>query len=92
MVWIGDGELRAETETLIKHKGIGERFHLLGASRRTLRSFFPLRRLRDVEPVRGSAVFRRRGDDLRIPVVATAVNSVPEVVIPGTDGVAGKTG
>ena len=34
-----------------------------------------------------AAVFGRRGDDLRSPVVASAVNSVPEIVIAGKTGI-----
>lgn len=86
MVWLGDGDLRAETHRLIEKEGISDRFLLLGARDdvpRLLPAFdvFAMSSLWEGLPC--SVV---EAMTCGIPVVATAVNSVPEVVISGKTG------
>lgn len=86
MVWLGDGELRAETERRIEREGLRGRFLLAGDRDdvpRLLPAFdvFALSSLWEGLPC--SVV---EAMTCGIPVVATAVNSVPEVVVPGRTG------
>jgi glycosyltransferase involved in cell wall biosynthesis len=92
MVWIGDGELRAATEQLIRKKGVGDRFMLLGHRGdvpRLLPAFdvFAMSSLYEGLPC---AVVEAML--CGIPVVATAVNSVPEIVIAGKTGLLARPG
>lgn len=92
MAWIGDGELRRETERLIDRKGLRDRFLLLGERRdvpRLLPAFdvFAMSSLYEGLPC---AVVEAMA--CGIPVVATAVASVPEVVIPGRTGLLASPG
>ena len=86
MAWIGDGELRPSTERLIRQKGLADRFLLLG-ERRDVASLLPgfdvfaMSSLFEGLPC---AVVEAMACD--VPVVATAVNSVPEIVISGRTG------
>jgi glycosyltransferase involved in cell wall biosynthesis len=87
MVWIGGGELRARTEREIARRKLEGRFRLLG-ERDDVATLLP-----------GLDVFAlsSRWEGLPcsvveamtcgIPVVASAVNSVPEIVIAGRTGV-----
>jgi len=87
MVWVGGGELRKKTEQLIQAKGLGDRFLLLG-ERNDVAQLLP-----------GFDVFAlpSRWEGLPcsvleamtcgVPVVASAVNSVPEIVIAGRTGI-----
>jgi glycosyltransferase involved in cell wall biosynthesis len=86
VAWLGDGELRGETERLIRKRGLEDRFLLLGERRdvpQLLAAFdvFAMSSLWEGLPC--SVV---EAMTCGIPVVATAVNSVPEVVIPGRTG------
>ena len=92
MVWLGDGDLRAETQRLIEKKGIGDRFLLVGTRDdvpRLLPAFdiFAMSSLWEGLPC--SVV---EAMTCGIPVVATAVNSVPEVVISGKTGLLARPG
>jgi glycosyltransferase involved in cell wall biosynthesis len=92
MVWLGDGVLRAETERLIAKEGLGDRFLLLGDRDdvpRLLPAFdvFAMSSLWEGLPC--SVV---EAMTCGIPVVATAVNSVPEVVISGRTGLLARPG
>jgi glycosyltransferase involved in cell wall biosynthesis len=92
MVWLGDGDLRAETERLIDKEGLGDRFLLLGDRddvSRLLPAFdvFAMSSLWDGLPC--SVV---EAMTCGIPVVATAVNSVPEIVISGRTGLLARPG
>jgi len=92
MVWIGDGELRAETEHLIRREGIRDRFLLLGHRAdvpRLLPGFdvFAMSSLYEGLPC---AVVEAMICGL--PVATTAVNSVPEIVIAGKTGLLARPG
>jgi glycosyltransferase involved in cell wall biosynthesis len=92
MVWIGDGDLRAKTERLIVRKGLTGRFHLLGNRSdvaRLLPAFdvFAMSSLYEGLPC--SVV---EAMSCGVPVVATAVNSVPEIVVSGKTGLLARPG
>ncbi len=92
MVWLGDGVLRGKAERLIEEEGLGDRFLLLGDRDdvfRLLPAFdvFALSSLWEGLPC--SVV---EAMTCGIPVVATAVNSVPEVVISGKTGLVARPG
>jgi glycosyltransferase involved in cell wall biosynthesis len=87
MVWLGDGELRAKAERRIARRGIADRFRLLGERddvARLLPGFdvFAMSSLYE-----GLPCALVEAMTCGIPVVATAVNSVPEIVISGKTGV-----
>lgn len=85
-VWIGDGPLRAQTEKLAARRGLTDRFSFAG-ERTDVGALLP-----------GLDVFamasRYEGLPCSIveamtaarPIVATAVNAVPNVVVPGETG------
>jgi glycosyltransferase involved in cell wall biosynthesis len=85
-LWIGDGPLMPEMRRLVAVKGLAERFQLLGERRDVL----------DLLPALDVFALASRYEGLPcslvealtcgIPSVATAVNAVPEVVIPGRTG------
>jgi len=86
LVWLGDGELRSQTERLIERLGIGHRCVLAGEradATRLLPAFdvFALSSLYEGLPCAAVEAMK-----CGVPVVATAVNSVPEVVVPGRTG------
>jgi glycosyltransferase involved in cell wall biosynthesis len=92
MVWIGDGGLRAKTERLIERKGMRDRFLLLGDRTdvaRLLPAFdvFALSSRHE-----GLPCALVEAMSCGVPVVATAVNSVPEIVIPGKTGLLARPG
>jgi glycosyltransferase involved in cell wall biosynthesis len=91
-VWVGDGNLRAKTERLIRRRGLEDRFLLVG--NRSDVSFllpgfdvFALSSLYEGLPC---AVVEAMKSG--VPVVATAVNSVPEIVISGKTGLLARPG
>jgi glycosyltransferase involved in cell wall biosynthesis len=86
LVWAGDGPLRGKTERLIERNGLRDRFLLLGERKdvaRLLPGFdvFAMSSLFEGLPC---AIVEAM--TCGIPVVATAVNSVPEIVVPGKKG------
>ena len=92
MVWIGDGGLRARTERLIERKGLADRFLLLGERTDVPKllpglDVFAMSSLYEGLPC---AVVEAMA--CGIPVVATAVNSVPEIVISGRTGLLARPG
>jgi glycosyltransferase involved in cell wall biosynthesis len=86
MVWIGDGHLRSRTERLIERKGLTGRFLLLGdrADVPELLPAFDVFAMSSLYEGLPCAVVEAM--TAGIPVVATAVNSVPEIVISGRTG------
>jgi glycosyltransferase involved in cell wall biosynthesis len=86
LVFLGDGELRPQTEQLIDRLRIGHRCVLAGerADATSLLPAFDVFALSSLyEGLPCAAVEAMK---CGIPVVATAVNSVPEVVVPGRTG------
>ena len=90
MVWLGDGDLRAQTERLAARLGLADRFLLLG-NREDVSDLLPA-----FDVFAMSSLFEGLPCSLveamtcGIPVVATAVNSVPELVIPGRTGLTAR--
>ena len=92
MVWLGDGVLRAKTERLIEKEGISDRFLLVGERDdvpRLLPAFDVFAISSRWEGLPCSVV---EAMTCGIPVVATAVNSVPEIVISGKTGLVTRPG
>ena len=92
LVWLGDGELRPRVERLIRRLGIADRCLLLGErddATSVLPAFdvFALSSLYEGLPCAAVEAMA-----CGIPVVATAVNSVPEVVVPGRTGLLARPG
>jgi glycosyltransferase involved in cell wall biosynthesis len=94
-VWIGGGPMRAEMEALVRRHGLEARVHLVGE-----RDDVP-----DLLPALDVFVMTSLYEGLPcaiveamrcgLPVVATAVNGVPELVVPGQTGLlvpAGRPG
>jgi glycosyltransferase involved in cell wall biosynthesis len=90
MVWIGDGDLRRKTEKKIRAKGLDGRFLLMGE-----RSDVP-QLLPALDVFALSSLFEGLPCSLveamtcGIPVVASAVNSVPEIVLAGKTGIVSR--
>src|SRR5206468_3981541 len=78
MVWIGDGNLRAKTERLIERKGLRDRFHLVGSRTDVSRLLPALDVFAMSSLYEGLPCAVAEAMAFGIPVVATAVNSVPE--------------
>ena len=86
-VWVGDGPLMAATRNLVERKGLQDRFLLLGERRDVpalLPAFDVFALASHYEGLPCSIV---EAMTCGVPVVATAVNAVPEVVVPGRTGV-----
>ncbi len=92
MVWIGEGHLRAATERLIERYGIAHRF-LLAGERTDVPALLP-----GFDVFAMSSLFEGlpcavvEAMSCGVPVVATAVNSVPEIVISGRTGLLARPG
>ena len=92
MVWIGDGELRAKTERLIEERGLGDRFlprRQPDDVSRLLPAFDVFAMSSLCEGLSCSVV---EAMTCGVPVVATAVNSVPEIVLAGQTGLLARAG
>jgi glycosyltransferase involved in cell wall biosynthesis len=86
VVWIGDGELRSRTEREICRSGLGSRFLLLG-ERSDVPALLPAFDVFALPSLyEGLPCALVEAMTCGIPVVATAVNSVPEIVIAGRTG------
>jgi glycosyltransferase involved in cell wall biosynthesis len=85
-VWVGDGPLRQEVTRLIERRKLANRFLLLG-ERHDVAALLPgfdvFALASHYEGLPCSVV---EAMTCGIPVVATAVNAVPEVVVPGRTG------
>jgi glycosyltransferase involved in cell wall biosynthesis len=92
MLWVGDGELRRRTERHVERRGLQGRFHLLG-DRSDVASLLPA-----FDVFAMSSLFEGlpcavvEAMSCGIPVVATAVNSVPEIVVSGKTGLLARPG
>ena len=86
MVWVGDGHLRSKTQDLLERSGLRERFLLLG-NRKDVPELLPAFDVFVMSSLyEGLPVAIVEAMSCGIPVVATAVNSVPEIVISGKTG------
>jgi glycosyltransferase involved in cell wall biosynthesis len=86
MVWIGDGELRAKTERSLRRAGLEGRFVLAG-ERSDVPTLLPALDVFVMSSLyEGLPCAIVEAMTCGIPVVATAVNSVPEIVVPGRTG------
>lgn len=85
-VWVGDGPLRAEVEALARHHRLESRLRFLG-NRVDVPALLPGFDL-FVLPSRyeGLPCAIAEAMTCGVPVVAAAVNSVPEMVVPGRTG------
>jgi glycosyltransferase involved in cell wall biosynthesis len=87
LAWIGSGTLHAKTERLIRARGLEDRFLLVG-ERRDVPALLPAF---DVFALssrwEGLPCSVLEAMTCGIPVVASAVNSVPEIVIAGRTGI-----
>ena len=92
MAWIGDGHLRDETQQLIERHGIGDRFVLLGERSNVpeLLPAFDVFAMSSLYEGLPCAVVEAMSAG--VPVAATAVNSVPEIVISGRTGLLARPG
>jgi glycosyltransferase involved in cell wall biosynthesis len=85
-VWIGDGPLREATSREIASRGLAERFHLLGERDDVKRLLPGLDLFALSSRYEGIPCAAVEAMAAGVPVVATAVNSVPEIVAPGRTG------
>lgn len=92
MVWLGDGDLRAQTQRLIDTKGLSERFLLAGARNDVARLLPAFDVFVSSSLWEGLPCSIVEAMTCGIPVVATAVNSVPEVVVSGRTGLLARPG
>jgi glycosyltransferase involved in cell wall biosynthesis len=92
MVWIGDGDLRAKTERAVARAGLEDRFLLLG-ERIDVPTLLPGLDVFVLPSLyEGLPCALVEAMTCGIPVVATAVNSVPEIVMPGRTGLLAPPG
>jgi glycosyltransferase involved in cell wall biosynthesis len=92
MAWIGDGELRSAAEALIERRGLGGRFLLLGNRPDVPRLLPGLDVFAMSSLYEGLPCSVVEAMTCGVPVVATAVNSVPEIVVPGRTGLLARPG
>jgi glycosyltransferase involved in cell wall biosynthesis len=86
MAWIGDGELRRQTERAIERNGLEDRFHLLG-DRTGVPGLLPAFDIFALSSLyEGLPCSLAEAMTAGVPVVATAVCSVPEIVLGGKTG------
>jgi glycosyltransferase involved in cell wall biosynthesis len=85
-VWIGGGPLHDKVARAVASSGLGDRFHLLG-ERRDVAALLPALDVFAMASLyEGLPCSVVEAMTCGIPVVATAVNAVPEVVVPGRTG------
>jgi glycosyltransferase involved in cell wall biosynthesis len=90
VVWAGDGPLRGKVERLIARNGLSDRFLLLGERKDvpTLLPGFDVFAMSSLFEGLPCAIVEAM--TCGVPVVATAVNSVPEIVVPGKTGLVAR--
>ncbi len=85
-VWIGDGPLRSRIERLVARRGLAGRFALLGDRSDVARLLPGLDVFAMASRYEGLPCAIVEAMAAARPVVATAVNSVPSIVVPGITG------
>ena len=85
-VWIGGGPLEAAVRRLVERRGLSSRFLLLGERSDVSRLLPGLDVFASSSLYEGLPCAVVEAMAAGVPVVATAVNSVPEVVVPGRTG------
>lgn len=86
LVWAGDGELRETTRREVDRLGLADRVHLLG-NRNDVPEILPAFDVFALSSrYEGLPCVIVEAQQCGIPVVATAVNAVPDVVVPGETG------
>jgi glycosyltransferase involved in cell wall biosynthesis len=92
VVWFGDGPLRARTQRLIDSSGLHDRFQLVG-NRSDVAALLPALDVFAMSSLyEGLPCAVVEAMMCGIPVVATAVNSVPEIVLSGKTGLLARAG
>jgi len=92
LVWLGGGSLGPEIDRLATRLGLGDRVHLLG-DRPDVPSLLPAFDVFALSSLyEGLPCAVVEAMKCGVPVVATAVNSVPEVVVPGKTGLLARAG
>jgi colanic acid/amylovoran biosynthesis glycosyltransferase len=88
LVFVGDGELRAEVEELIARYGLAGQIRITGwvSSDRVREEILAARGLVLPSFAEGLPVVLMEAMALRRPVLTTYVGGIPELVRPGTDG------
>jgi glycosyltransferase involved in cell wall biosynthesis len=92
VVWVGDGGLRAKTQRELERRGLAGRFLLLGNrpdATQLLPAFDVFAMSSRYEGLPCALVEAMAAG---VPVVATAVNSVPEIVVSGKTGLLARPG
>jgi glycosyltransferase involved in cell wall biosynthesis len=85
-VWVGGGPLMQATRTLVERRGLAKRFLLLG-ERQDVGALLPAFDVFALASLyEGLPCSIVEAITCGVPVVATAVNAVPEVVVPGRTG------
>jgi glycosyltransferase involved in cell wall biosynthesis len=91
-VWIGDGDLHEVTQRLIDKRGLGDRFLLTGA-RDDVLDLLPAFDLFALSSLwEGLPCSLIEAMTCGLPVVATTVNSVPEIVLSARTGLLARPG
>jgi len=85
-VWIGDGPLRRDLERRAERRGLGDRLHCVGHSDDVPGLLPGLDVFVMASRYEGLPCAVAEAMSAGLPVVATAVNAVPDVVLPGETG------
>lgn len=85
-VWIGGGPMQADVAKRVAAMGLGDRFRLLGERRDVARLLPALDVFAMSSLYEGLPCSVVEAMMCGVPVAATAVNAVPEVVVPGRTG------
>jgi glycosyltransferase involved in cell wall biosynthesis len=86
-VWIGDGPMRGEIERRARRRGLGDRFKCLGHRDDVAQLLPGLDVFAMASRYEGMPCAVAEAMTAGVPVVATAVNAVPDLVLPGETGI-----